>query len=101
MKPLYTLSLILAFLLGVVHCSRAQDTISTQIGYDIDQGYIHAIVDTIHNHTTIAHFYHRKAYVSINGGKAMLTKRGNYLTVWSIHPLIVLTRKKFKQSYQL
>jgi hypothetical protein len=79
----------------------SQDTTRTPTGYEIDFQNLHVKIDTVHNHTTIAHYYHKKAYVSVNGGKAILMKRGRYLTAWSIHPLIVVTRKNFKQSYQL
>ena len=79
----------------------SQDTIRTEIGYEIDYNYLHVKIDTIHNHATIAHYYHRRAYVSINGGKAQLMKRGRYLTVWSNHFTVTITRKRFKQTYEL
>ena len=96
MKQLLT---ILALLFSVI--SYAQEIEPTEIGYNVDYDYLHAIVDTIHNHTTLAHHYHRKAYVSVNGGKAILRKKGEYFTVWSSTPMVVITRKRFKQTYIL
>lgn len=92
---------ILTLFLLISLNAYSQDTTRTPIGYDIDASYLHARIDTIHSHATIAHFYHRKAYVSINGGKASLLRRGEYITAWNIHPIVVITRKKFKYNYQL
>ena len=88
MKRLWLLILILVSSIT----TNAQDTTYYKLGYALEFPLVYITVDTIHNQSQVYNYYHNKRHFSINGGKAIVLKREQVMTVWNTTFTLTVTR---------
>ena len=108
MKTLKILIIILALLLGIVHFTRAQDTLPQWPIVEYRGGFRetnYAFICVKYNaKDTVSHLYScypHKMWVSVNGGTAIQMGRRDVIDVKAEHFTVIVSRKKYRKTYSI